>query len=149
MEDGVRFWPKWFSAVSQDQSPGTLAAGGDFGFKVFTASNLAEKTKKLSAEQGRTPLCDFAVCFEFLKFVSRQPCFQHTACLLSSAGIRCAETCTDMIDICTCESFVVLIKSVSHIALQIAPYHIPSCDLISYHDMTLMILNEYTYIYIY
>ena len=37
----------------------------------------------------------------------------------------------------------------THIALQIAPYHIPSCDLISYHDMTLMILNEYTYIYIY
>ena len=36
----------------------------------------------------------------------------------------------------------------THIALQIAPYHIPSCDFISYHDMTLMILNEYTYIYI-
>ena len=37
----------------------------------------------------------------------------------------------------------------THIALQIAPYHIPTCDLISYHDMTLMILNEYIYIYWY
>ena len=39
-----------FCEVSQDQSPGTPAAAGDFGFKVLTASDPAEKTKKLSAE---------------------------------------------------------------------------------------------------
>ena len=36
-----------FCEVFHDQSPGTLAAGGDFGFKVLTASDRAEK---LSAE---------------------------------------------------------------------------------------------------
>ena len=36
--------------VSQDQSPGTPAAAGDFGFEVLTSSDPAEKTKKLSAE---------------------------------------------------------------------------------------------------
>ena len=39
-----------FCEVSQDQSPGTPAAAGDFGFKVLTSSDPAEKTKKLSAE---------------------------------------------------------------------------------------------------
>ena len=39
-----------FCEVSQDQSPGTPAAAGDLGFKVLTASDPAEKTKKLSAE---------------------------------------------------------------------------------------------------
>jgi len=39
-----------FCEVSQDQSPGTPAAAGDFGFKVLTASDPAEKTKKLRAE---------------------------------------------------------------------------------------------------
>ena len=39
-----------FCEVSQDQSPGTPAAAGDFGFKVLTASDPAEKAKKLSAE---------------------------------------------------------------------------------------------------
>ena len=42
--------------------------------------------------------------------------------------------------------FVVLIKSVYTYSIANAPYHIPSCDLISYHDITLMILNEYKYI---
>ena len=37
-----------FCEVSQDQSPGTPAAAGDFGFKVLTSSDPAEKTKKLS-----------------------------------------------------------------------------------------------------
>ena len=36
-----------FCEVSQDQSPGTPAAAGDFGFKVLTSSDPAEKTKKL------------------------------------------------------------------------------------------------------
>ena len=39
-----------FCEVSQDQSPGTPAAAGDFGFKVLTSSDPADKTKKLSAE---------------------------------------------------------------------------------------------------
>ena len=39
-----------FCEVSQDQSAGTAAAAGDFGFKVLTSSDPAEKTKKLSAE---------------------------------------------------------------------------------------------------
>ena len=36
-----------FCEVSHDQSHGTLAGGGDFGFKVLTASDRAEK---ISAE---------------------------------------------------------------------------------------------------
>merc|ERR1711966_63143 len=39
-----------FCETSQDQSPGTAAAAGDFGFKVLTSSDPAEKTKKLAAE---------------------------------------------------------------------------------------------------
>ena len=38
-----------FCETSQDQSPGTAAAAGDFGFKVLTSSDPAEKTKKLAA----------------------------------------------------------------------------------------------------
>ena len=41
-----------FCEVSQDQSPGTPAAAGDFGFKVLTSSDPAEKTKKLQLERG-------------------------------------------------------------------------------------------------
>ena len=42
-----------FCEVSQDQSPGTPAAAGDFGFKVLTSSDPAEKTKKLSQPSWR------------------------------------------------------------------------------------------------
>ena len=41
-----------FCEVSQDQSPGTPAAAGDFGFKVLTSSDPAEKTKKLQLGRG-------------------------------------------------------------------------------------------------
>ena len=41
-----------FCEVSQDQSPGTAAAAGDFGFKVLTSSDPAEKEKKLCAEMA-------------------------------------------------------------------------------------------------
>ena len=34
--------------ASQTQEPGTAAYAGDFGFKVLTSSDPAEKTKKLS-----------------------------------------------------------------------------------------------------
>merc|ERR1712094_70298 len=39
-----------FCEVSQDQSAGTAAAAGDFGWKVLTSADPAEKTKKLAAE---------------------------------------------------------------------------------------------------
>ena len=39
-----------FCELSQDQSPGTAAAAGDFGFKVLTSADPAEKQKKLAAE---------------------------------------------------------------------------------------------------
>eukprot|EP00438_Fugacium_kawagutii_P026296 Skav224753 [mRNA] locus=scaffold580:318682:324604:- [translate_table: standard] len=43
-----------FCEVSQDQSPGTPAAAGDFGFKVLTSSDPAEKTvPKLRTEDLR------------------------------------------------------------------------------------------------
>ena len=34
--------------ASQTQEPGTAAYAGDFGFKVLTSSDPAEKTKKLN-----------------------------------------------------------------------------------------------------
>merc|ERR1712014_17851 len=39
-----------YCELSQDQSPGTAASQGDFGFKVLTSSDPAEKQKKLAAE---------------------------------------------------------------------------------------------------
>ena len=50
-----------FCETSQDQSPGTAAAAGDFGFKVLTSSDPAEKTKKLAAEiaNGRLAMMVF------------------------------------------------------------------------------------------
>eukprot|EP00439_Symbiodinium_sp_Y106_P057732 s2545_g8.t1 len=50
-----------FCEVSQDQSPGTPAAAGDFGFKVLTSSDPAEKTKKLSAELANGRLAMMAI----------------------------------------------------------------------------------------
>ena len=37
-----------FGQASQTQEPGTAAYAGDFGWKVLTSSDPAEKTKKLS-----------------------------------------------------------------------------------------------------
>ncbi|CAK9053764.1 unnamed protein product [Durusdinium trenchii] len=47
-----------FCEVSQDQSPGTPAAAGDFGFKVLTSSDPAEKTKKTLSRAGKRPTCN-------------------------------------------------------------------------------------------
>ena len=56
-----------FCEVSQDQSPGTTAAAGDFGFKVLTSSNPAEKTKKLSAELANGRLALMAIIGMFFQ----------------------------------------------------------------------------------
>ena len=47
-----------FCEVSQEQTPGTDAYAGDFGFKVLTAADPAEKTKKLNAEIAKRKTCD-------------------------------------------------------------------------------------------
>ena len=56
-----------FCEVSQDQSPGTPAAAGDFGFKVLTSSDPAEKTKKLSAELANGRLAMMAIIGMFFQ----------------------------------------------------------------------------------
>merc|ERR1719310_1627966 len=47
-----------FCELSQDQSAGTAAAAGDFGWKVLTSSDAAAKQSKLAAEiaNGRLPM---------------------------------------------------------------------------------------------
>merc|ERR1719352_529362 len=50
-----------FCELSQDQSPGTPAAKGDFGFKVLTSSDPAEKEKKLAAEIANGRLAMMAI----------------------------------------------------------------------------------------
>ena len=56
-----------FCEVSQDQSPGTPAAAGDFGFKVLTSSDPAQKTKKLSAELANGRLAMMAIIGMFFQ----------------------------------------------------------------------------------
>ena len=56
-----------FCEVSQDQTPGTDAYAGDFGFKVLTASDPAEKTKKLSAELANGRLAMMAIIGMFFQ----------------------------------------------------------------------------------
>eukprot|EP00931_Biecheleriopsis_adriatica_P021698 TRINITY_DN1411_c0_g1_i7.p1 TRINITY_DN1411_c0_g1~~TRINITY_DN1411_c0_g1_i7.p1 ORF type:complete len:1354 (-),score=322.33 TRINITY_DN1411_c0_g1_i7:208-4269(-) len=56
-----------FCEVSQDQSPGTPAAAGDFGWKVLTSSDAAEKTKKLAAEIANGRLAMMAIIGMFFQ----------------------------------------------------------------------------------
>merc|ERR1719392_672874 len=56
-----------FCELSQDQSPGTPGAKGDFGFKVLTSSDPAEKTKKLSAEIANGRLAMMAIIGMFFQ----------------------------------------------------------------------------------
>eukprot|EP00438_Fugacium_kawagutii_P025650 Skav209581 [mRNA] locus=scaffold281:275160:278939:+ [translate_table: standard] len=75
-----------FCEVSQDQSPGTPAAAGDFGFKVLTASDPAEKTKKLSAELANGRLAMMAIIgmfFQATKVVRRKCARTVLSCSLS------------------------------------------------------------------
>ena len=62
-----------FCEVSQDQSPGTPAAAGDFGFKVLTSSDPAEKTKKLSAELANGRLAMMAIIGMFFQALLMLP----------------------------------------------------------------------------
>eukprot|EP00971_Amphidinium_carterae_P294968 5857069-Amphidinium_carterae.1 len=50
-----------FCELSQDQSPGTPGAKGDFGFKVLTSSDPVELEKKLSAELANGRLAMVAI----------------------------------------------------------------------------------------
>merc|ERR1719188_2720318 len=56
-----------FCEVSQDQSAGTPAAAGDFGFKVLTSSDPAEKEKKLAAELANGRLAMMAIIGMFFQ----------------------------------------------------------------------------------
>merc|ERR1711959_121218 len=56
-----------FCELSQDQSPGTPGAKGDFGFKVLTSSDPAEKTKKLAAEIANGRLAMVAIIGMFFQ----------------------------------------------------------------------------------
>ena len=59
-----------YCEVSQDQSAGTAAAAGDFGWKVLTASDPAEKTKKLNAELANGRLAMMAIIGMFFQELS-------------------------------------------------------------------------------
>ncbi|CAE7823490.1 FCPF, partial [Symbiodinium sp. KB8] len=50
-----------YCEASQTQEPGTAAYAGDFGWKVLTSSDPAEKTKKLNAELANGRLAMMAI----------------------------------------------------------------------------------------
>ena len=56
-----------FCEVSQEQTPGSAAYAGDFGFKVLTASDPAEKTKKHNAEIANGRLAMMAIIGMFFQ----------------------------------------------------------------------------------
>merc|ERR1719473_1892754 len=56
-----------FCEVSQDQSAGTAAAAGDFGWKLLTSSDAAEKQKKLAAEIANGRLAMMAIIGMFFQ----------------------------------------------------------------------------------
>ena len=72
-----------FCDLSLDQSAGTAAAAGDFGFMVLTSSNPAEKTKKLSAELANGRLAMMAIIGMFFQIgltgSARGDCALYTA----------------------------------------------------------------------
>ena len=63
-----------FCEVSQEQTPGTDAYAGDFGFKVLTASDPAEKTKKLNAEIANGRLAMMAIIGMFFQVGCGEKC---------------------------------------------------------------------------
>merc|ERR1712178_524043 len=56
-----------FCETSQDQSPGTPGAKGDFGWKLLTSDDPAEKTKKLAAEIANGRLAMMAIIGMFFQ----------------------------------------------------------------------------------
>merc|ERR1712051_892255 len=56
-----------FCELSQDQSAGTPAAKGDFGWKLLTASDAEAKTKKLAAEIANGRLAMMAIIGMFFQ----------------------------------------------------------------------------------
>jgi hypothetical protein len=56
-----------FCETSRDQTPGTAAAAGDFGFKVLISLDSAEKTKKLAAEIANGRLAMLAIIGMFFQ----------------------------------------------------------------------------------
>merc|ERR1719327_661460 len=56
-----------FCELSQDQPAGTAAAAGDFGWKVLTSSDAAEKQKKLAAEIANGRLAMMAIIGMFFQ----------------------------------------------------------------------------------
>merc|ERR1712048_122071 len=56
-----------FCELSQDQSAGTAAAAGDFGWKVLTSSDAAEKQSKLAAEIANGRLAMMAIIGMFFQ----------------------------------------------------------------------------------
>jgi hypothetical protein len=56
-----------YCEVSQNQSPGTPAAAGDFGWKVITSSDPVEKQKKLAAEIANGRLAMVAIIGMFFQ----------------------------------------------------------------------------------
>merc|ERR1711939_833798 len=56
-----------FCELSQDQSPGTPGAAGDFGFQGLTSSDPAEKQKKLAAEIANGRLAMMAIMGMFFQ----------------------------------------------------------------------------------
>ena len=65
-----------FCEVSQDQSAGTPAAAGDFGFKVLTASDPEAKKTKLAAELANGRLAMMAIIGMFFQAAFGEIC-QH------------------------------------------------------------------------
>merc|ERR1712151_592214 len=56
-----------FCELSQDQSAGTAAAAGDFGWKVLTSGDAAEKQNKLAAEIANGRLAMMAIIGMFFQ----------------------------------------------------------------------------------
>ena len=71
-----------FCEVSQEQTPGSAAYAGDFGFKVLTSSDPAEKTKKLNAEIANGRLAMMAIIGMFfqagIRFYAHIVCYNST-----------------------------------------------------------------------
>ena len=80
-----------FCEVSQDQSAGTPAAAGDFGFKVLTSSDPAEKTKKLSAELANGRLAMMAIIGMFFQDFPK-PTLLRTVTIGVAVAFLCAFT---------------------------------------------------------